>query len=684
MVSRGSFSAVLGSILIALSILHCSRPVDSEKLEKPEGEGARSDLISLSSGWKLYPEQLCDGLDCEGSPEEQSALLIPEERNIHYGTYVLEMNLPEDWGNSLGIHLFDVGSAYTLLVNGEKVGSQGRVATSAEGTVADVWPRLLPFQAAGRVHIAVQFSNFVHPRGGLRDAPVLGPLEEMQNFRERSILRQLIALGVILGMAFYHLGLFLNRRSDYASLLFSLVCLFWSIRMLFSGDVLIRLLWNPGYELQSDIEYISFIIAGPMFVAFLASAFPFKGSRVLAGINVGAGILSALVVAIFSARFYASYLWVFHIIVLVAVVSCILVWVVAVIQKQTGAITSLVGGLIACLAALNDVLFYQGKSQVGPIFHYGLLIFILAQSYLLARLFARTYEGVRSLSEDLKNTNVSLARFVPTEFLRMLNRTDIREVNLGDQVMNRMTVMFTDIRSFTTLSEEMNPEENFNFLNSYLRRMTPLVNNQNGFVDKYIGDAVMALFPGKPDDGLRAAIDMQREIRVYNRHRALKGYQPISIGIGIHTGEIMLGIIGHENRMEGTVISDTVNTGARIERLTRKYGVMIIASDATISALEQPDDFQMRLLGRVKVRGRSATTRIYHILDGHPEDVKALFLSTRDRFDEAVEHALSGRYEEASRGFEEVLSVNPMDTAAQFYLERIRKAGVLQQALQET
>ncbi|MCB1171340.1 MAG: adenylate/guanylate cyclase domain-containing protein [Leptospiraceae bacterium] len=630
----------------------------------------------LSGPWKLYREELCIS-DCSTEPLQEAPLLIPEDWNVQYGTYVMDLELPPELqDSSLGILMFDVGSAYRVYVNDRLIAESGIVGPSPEVSRPDVWPRHFFFSGDAKIRLVVQFSNFVHPRGGLRKAPYLGSADAVQNFRDRTLLRNLIPLGLILGMAIYHFGLFLSRRSDTASLLFALVCLTWSIRMLFSGENTIRLLWNPGYELQTDIEYISFILAGPLFVAFLAHAFEFRGSKWMAWANVAVGLLACLTVIAFPVRIYASYLWAYHIVVLFSVISSVAIWVVAIVQKQSGAYISLSGGLVACLAAINDLLFYQGRVPIGPIFHYGFLVFILAQSYLLARLFARTYEGVIQLSESLKNTNTSLARFVPREFLKILDRTNITEVRLGDQVQQNMTVMFTDIRSFTTLSEQMSPEENFNFLNSYLRRMTPLVNNAGGFVDKYIGDAVMALFPGKPDDALRAAIEMQREIRVYNRHRALKGYQPISIGIGIHTGEIMLGIIGHENRMEGTVISDTVNTGSRIERLTRKYGVMIIASDATVADLEHPEDFQLRLLGRVRVKGRKEALRIYHVLDGHPEDVRLLFLSTRERFDSAVENALSGRYQDAMAEFQAILDENPLDPAARFYLDRMNRAGV--------
>ena len=175
----------------------------------------------------------------------------------------------------------------------------------------------------------------------------------------------------------------------------------------------------------------------------------------------------------------------------------------------------------------------------------------------------------------------SYARFVPKQFLTNLGKTSILDVKLGDQISKEMTVMFSDIRSFTDLSEKMTPEENFNFINSYLSRMSPIIQNHHGYIDKFMGDGIMALFDGMPDNALNAAIAMQKHIVVYNLHRDSQGYEPIRIGIGMHTGRLMLGAIGGIERMEGTVISDSVNLGSRIEGLTKIYGIKIAISEKT-------------------------------------------------------------------------------------------------------
>ena len=161
------------------------------------------------------------------------------------------------------------------------------------------------------------------------------------------------------------------------------------------------------------------------------------------------------------------------------------------------------------------------------------------------------------------------------------------DIQLGDQMQKEMAILFSDIRSFTDLSEKLTPKENFNFLNSYLKRMSPAIQKNNGFIDKYIGDAIMALFPGDVEDAINAAVDMQKEIRIYNQHRLKLGYDPIKVGCGIHTGNLMLGIIGADDRMEGTVIADSVNVASRIEGLTKVYDASILISDVILKKVKK-------------------------------------------------------------------------------------------------
>jgi class 3 adenylate cyclase/HAMP domain-containing protein len=266
----------------------------------------------------------------------------------------------------------------------------------------------------------------------------------------------------------------------------------------------------------------------------------------------------------------------------------------------------------------------------------------------------------------------SYSYFVPKEFLEFLEKESIIDIKLGDNVQKEMTVLFSDIRSFTMLSEKMSPQENFNFLNSCLSRIGPVVRNNGGFIDKYIGDAIMALFPGSAEDALHAAIAMQNVIRTYNKHRMSTGYEPIDIGVGIHTGVLMLGTIGEERRMEGTVISDAVNLASRLEGLTKLYGASIIISGNTSNSLKNRSDFRSRYLGRVQVKGKKKWVDIFEILDGFSSELVNIKLTTKKEFERGVLLYQNSEFVEACESFDKVLEQNPDDRAASLYLKRCR------------
>lgn len=287
-----------------------------------------------------------------------------------------------------------------------------------------------------------------------------------------------------------------------------------------------------------------------------------------------------------------------------------------------------------------------------------------------ANLKAEIAERKRAYQE-LDKTTRAYSRFVPKELLRLLDQDSITNVKLGDQVYTDMTILFSDIRSFTTLSEQMTPQENFNFINAYLGRVSPVIRKHHGFIDKYIGDAIMALFPDRPDYAIQAAIAMQREVAQYNSYRQKRGYIPLKIGISLHTGSLMLGTIGEAERMEGTVISDAVNQAARMEGLTKRYEASIIVSTRTMSQLETPEKYNYRFLEKVKVKGKTAPIALFEVFDGDPTDVVALKKKTKTDFEQALLFFYDQNFVDANECIGRVLAENPTDKAAQLYQQRI-------------
>ncbi|MCL1465033.1 AAA family ATPase [Argonema galeatum] len=286
---------------------------------------------------------------------------------------------------------------------------------------------------------------------------------------------------------------------------------------------------------------------------------------------------------------------------------------------------------------------------------------------------SKLYTEVRENETRLAQLNKAYERFVPNQFLHFLKKSSIIDVKLGDQVQLEMSVLFSDIRDFTTLSERMTPEDNFRFINSYLSRMEPVINENKGFIDKYIGDAIMALFSGEADNAVKAGIAMLNRLVEYNQHRTNSGYAPIQIGIGINTGTLMLGTVGGQNRMEGTVISDAVNLASRVEGLTKNYGVSLLITQETYSRLENPSQYAIRTLDTVKVKGKSELVTVYEVFDADPPEIKAGKLATLPLFSEALRIYSEGRLAEAARLFAECWHQNQGDRVAKIYFERCQE-----------
>ncbi|MGM0565757.1 MAG: adenylate/guanylate cyclase domain-containing protein [Bacteroidota bacterium] len=280
---------------------------------------------------------------------------------------------------------------------------------------------------------------------------------------------------------------------------------------------------------------------------------------------------------------------------------------------------------------------------------------------------------IKDYIDNISKLNETYFRFVPKQFLEILGKKEIAEIAHGDQIEKEMTVLFTDIRSFTEISESMTPKENFDFINMYLAYMEPVIGKNNGFIDKYIGDSIMALFPYDAQDAINASIEMRIKLAEFNQVITQFDKEPINSGIGIHTGNLMLGIVGGENRLDGTVISDAVNLAARLEGLTKIYGGSVIISEDTLTKLREAGNYEYRFLDVVKVKGKKKAVYIFEILNGEPERCRELKKNTKYDFGRAADMYQNKEFERALDLFKKVYDKNPSDIAALFYIKRCKE-----------
>ncbi|MDP2340916.1 MAG: ATP-binding protein [Deltaproteobacteria bacterium] len=279
----------------------------------------------------------------------------------------------------------------------------------------------------------------------------------------------------------------------------------------------------------------------------------------------------------------------------------------------------------------------------------------------------------------LAKVNAATNRFVPFEFLSMLGKESVVEIDRGDQVQRQMSILFSDIRSFTSIVEKSTAAESFRFINTYLACMEPAIKAHRGFVDNFIGDAIMALFDGSGVDGndngggaqdaVDAGIGMHRALPAYNVDRIAKGLLPVRIGIGVQTGVLTAGTLGGEHHIKCTVIGDPVNTASRIEGMTKMYGARFLIGEATRDALP-PGRFSLRTVDRVTPKGKNVPTTIYEVLDAEDAPVFDRRLKSLSRFEEALRLYYARNFADARKLLTELKAVDDDDVLLGVYLSR--------------
>jgi class 3 adenylate cyclase len=255
-------------------------------------------------------------------------------------------------------------------------------------------------------------------------------------------------------------------------------------------------------------------------------------------------------------------------------------------------------------------------------------------------------------------------RFVPHAFLKRIGKDEILNVHRGDHALCDVTVMFADIRNYTLMSEKMSPEENFRFVNEYVGYMGPLIQREKGFVNQYLGDGIMAIFPEESAYSLKAAIAMQKRVNGVGAPPVKALNKQISIGVGLHTGPLILGIIGDENRSDPATLADTVNIASRIEGLTKHFGANIILSEESKALLDNEDDYHLRYLGKVQVKGKKNALSIFECYDGDYEHVAELKNAHMDSFNEALSCYYNRDFTDACVILKGIINKNPQDKVA--------------------
>ena len=306
----------------------------------------------------------------------------------------------------LALKFLDMGTAFTVYLNGKELSSVGVSGKNRETTVPRYFPQVVDFQVeTNEMEIIFQVSNFHLRRGGAWKIISLGTEKEIRKIRERRVGFDLFLFGSIFIIALYHLGLFTLRRKDRSPLYFGIFCFLIALRLLTTGErYIIHLVPNTGWELLAKLEYLSFYLSVPAFALFMGSLFR-EFSRRFLNIIVLLGISLSFTVLLTPARIFSHTLIIAEIITLLTFVYGLYVLIVCTIRKRDGAFVFLFGFIILSLAVINDIMHVEMIIQTGHFVPFGLFVFILSQAFLLSLRFSKALTTVQMQRKELKETN---------------------------------------------------------------------------------------------------------------------------------------------------------------------------------------------------------------------------------------------------------------------------------------
>ena len=232
------------------------------------------------------------------------------------------------------------------------------------------------------------------------------------------------------------------------------------------------------------------------------------------------------------------------------------------------------------------------------------VIGIISMSYIIYYFFRK---------QELYTNSVQ--RFVPQQLIEILNKKSIMDIHIGDRVAKNISVLFLDIRDSTSIAEKMDHQQNFHFINQFMLQLAPIIGRHNGFIDKFIGDCIMAIFPSdqSADDAINCGLQILDQLSHANKQKVFSITEELKVGVGINTGDLSLGIIGFSDRLEGTVIGDTVNLSARIESMTKTYHKDLLISESTANSIIHVDHYDINYVDEVKVKGKDTATKLFTV-----------------------------------------------------------------------
>ncbi|WP_428770943.1 adenylate/guanylate cyclase domain-containing protein [Treponema sp. HNW] len=511
-------------------------------------------------------------------------------------------------------------SACSLYADGELIFTAGKVGTSAENSRPSYKAVYAEFTASegGYTEIVMQISNWDYRKGGLWSPVYLGKQNAIYRYYNNSAGITFFICAMLLFLSFVSLTIFILNTKKISALYFTLFLLSLTVRMIITSFNLPALLFDDfSYSALFKLEYAVLWVGPPSFLYFFFTMFPWlaKYNRLkhVYGILQAVLMLIGIVLPIsLSNRLVPVY----EVGTLIGMLACAAVLISAVLRREKRIILYILSVIIVGMAITYEIVYLTlfGALIFSPVpFSFWALAVI--QFFALALEENLLFSDRVMLIHKLKKLNDAYIRFVPREFLNLLHKDNIIDVALGDYVQRELGIVFAQIYILAP-DDKITLEDQYEVFNSFSMIVSLVMPRYKGFVSKFISKGIIALFPEGSKSAVDCCIEIQNRITKFNAIRRAAGRAPAAVAMGVHYGNMILGTIGEESRLDDTVISDAVNTASRIESVSQKvnYPVLISREAVEESGLSKSTDMALIPLGNIRVKGRVQLISLFSCL----------------------------------------------------------------------
>lgn len=515
------------------------------------------------------------------------------------------------------IHFTRTSSAFTVYLNGNLFYTSGTPGKNFKEEIFD-WHAdtvILPLNNETEATIVVHLSNFHDRNPGVETPFLFGLYSTLQT---KIVLDKLVSSGIfsiLFSMATFFISLFLFYRRETTAGLFGLLCYSFAIRTLCYNDFLLRDFFpNVSTNIMYRLGYFTFPFCAVFTFLFILNLFIKKPPKVFYFLTIPL-ILYGLITLITPIPVFVGILLIVQLYILfLSVIACIVV-AYALIKRKPFALTFLISFLLFISAAIFDGLISNGLINAPFISHFGVLLLMIPMAFIVIRHFSAAFKTQEQMIESIQKTNISFQRFFPNEFLQFLNKKNVTDISLGDNIHKNMFIAFIHLGIKAKLSSSSAREELLILYNTVIQAANPIIKKYNGFIDKYLTDGLMVLFYGTAEDTVDCIIEITQLIKKIDIHRQEQSLPPLHISSGIHYGKLMMGTIGEPERMDTTVISDVVNISSRMYSYATEKNVNIIISETVREQLLESywRTHTCFYYGKIKFHGKRNLINVYEV-----------------------------------------------------------------------